>query len=184
MEVKFNFPGLTEDEKVYLVVHKHWISIIKFIFVMVVMAAIPFVILLNPDISEGIGLSVPSLALIGGIYFLILLAVLVTVWVDYYNDVMLVTNKRIIHIQQDGLFSHKISDLILERVVDISTSKKGVLAQVLEYGDIHVHASSEVQNFDFLTIPDPLKNTQNIKNVIELYTATKNHTIEHKSEGV
>ncbi|MFA6423447.1 MAG: PH domain-containing protein [Patescibacteria group bacterium] len=183
MDIKFDFPGLTENEKVYMVIHKHWIVLARYFFFAFIMVMVPVVILLVPDMVAGLGIGTQSIALVGGMYFLIMCAFFITVWIDYYNDIMLVTSKRIVNIEQDGLFNYKVSDLPLERVVDLSTSENGILAQIFGFGDVHLHTASDAPNFDFITIPKPHEVSKNIKNVLELHDVVKQSLSQKQGEG-
>lgn len=77
------------------------------------------------------------------------------IWIDYYLDVWIITDKRIVNIEQKGLFSRFISELELEKIQDISTDVRGVIPTFLNYGDLQVQTAAEKEKFLFHNIPDP-----------------------------
>jgi uncharacterized membrane protein YdbT with pleckstrin-like domain len=76
-------------------------------------------------------------------------------WLDYYLDVWIVTNERIINIEQHGFFSRKVSELKLTKIQDVTSEIIGVIPSLLNYGNIYVQTAGEKERFTFHQIPDP-----------------------------
>ena len=74
---------------------------------------------------------------------------------DFYLDVWVLTNKRLIFIEQKGMFSRTVIDFELGNIQDISSDVHGVLRTLFHYGNIRIHTASENQNFDFKDVGDP-----------------------------
>jgi len=153
------FPSQSSDEKIFLLLRRHWFTYAVFIFIALVMA-IPFVIFAavyftNPIIFEG---AVGNLSIIiGTLYFLFILSLILYGFIDYYLDVYIVTNERIVDIEQSGMFKRKISELHLYQVQDVKASVTGAFPTMLHYGDIHVQTAAEQENFVFKAIPNPYR---------------------------
>jgi len=64
-------------------------------------------------------------------------------WTNYYLDVWYVTNKRIIDIDQKGIFHRQISNIRFDKIQDVSVEVKGIVATFFDFGDIHVQTASE-----------------------------------------
>jgi uncharacterized membrane protein YdbT with pleckstrin-like domain len=77
------------------------------------------------------------------------------IWIDYYLDVWIITDTRVVNIEQKGLFSRQISELELENIQDITTEVKGVIPTFLNYGDVFIQTAAEKERFIFRNIPDP-----------------------------
>jgi hypothetical protein len=75
--------------------------------------------------------------------------------VDYYLDVWIVTDQRIVNIEQKGLFGRIVSELELENIQDITTDVKGVIPTFLNYCNLYVQTAAEMERFVFRNIPDP-----------------------------
>src|SRR3989344_3187016 len=76
-------------------------------------------------------------------------------WIDYYFDVWIITNERIVNIDQKGLFARHMSELNFGSVQDVTTVVTGILPTVLNYGDVVVQTAGEKERFVFRMIPDP-----------------------------
>lgn len=110
----------------------------------------------------GGGLSEVLLKLGASIYYLGVWVFLWTSWVDYYLDVWIVTNERIISVEQKGLFNRFRSELRLSRVEDVSTEVKGFFATILHFGDVTIQTAGMEQNAIFKNIPQPYKVSEGI----------------------
>jgi uncharacterized membrane protein YdbT with pleckstrin-like domain len=77
------------------------------------------------------------------------------VWTNYYLDVWTVTNKRLITVDQRGLFHRDTGSFRLERLQDINVNVRGILATLLKFGDLEAETASSDKNFVARGIPDP-----------------------------
>lgn len=82
------------------------------------------------------------------------------IWTDYFLDVLVVTNKRIINIEQKALFSREIASLRLDKIQDITIDINGILATFLSFGNIRIQTAGEQEEFliRFIQNPEVLKN--------------------------
>lgn len=78
-------------------------------------------------------------------------------FVNYYLDVFVITNERIIHIEQHNPFSRTVAELRLERVQDVTVEQHGILPTLLHYGNVRVQTAGEATAFVFHDVPYPLK---------------------------
>lgn len=154
----FHFDGQDSDEEILFVIHRHWFNIfVQFIPFIVGLIAIvgAFVIfgLLYPDMLGGVERTlfffIESTLLIFLWFFGFL------IWVDYYLDVWLITNKRVVNIEQRGLFVRHMSDIFLFRVQDTTSEVKGFFPSILNYGDVYVQSAGERERFLFHKVPNP-----------------------------
>ncbi len=95
--------------------------------------------------------------MMGSLYTLFVLALFLTQFVDYYLDVWVVTNERVIDIQQQGLFKRTVSELDLDRVQDASSNLQGVFSTFFNYGDVEIQSAGAESKFSFKDIPQPHK---------------------------
>lgn len=147
--------NLEEGEEVILEVRKHWIVFAGYGFVLVFVALMPIVVLTFFDVfaSKAFNLSLSGQFYALFSFFYILWALTLWIfffldWTKYYLDVWYVTKKRIIIVDQKGLFDRQISNVRFDRVQDVSVTVDGVLATFLDFGNIKVQTASE-DNYDF-----------------------------------
>ena len=83
------------------------------------------------------------------------------IWIDYYFDVWIITTKRIVNINQQGLFTRTVSELELDKIQDITTDVRGVIPTFLNFGDLQIQTAAEQERFLFAKVPNPylLKDT-------------------------
>ncbi|OHA59528.1 MAG: hypothetical protein A2589_01550 [Candidatus Vogelbacteria bacterium RIFOXYD1_FULL_46_19] len=76
-------------------------------------------------------------------------------WTDYYLDVWLLTNEKIIDIEQKGIFHREVSTFRLERIQDVTVEIPGFLATLLDYGHLHVQTAGEQREFIIYNAAQP-----------------------------
>ncbi|OGH68818.1 MAG: hypothetical protein A3J66_02050 [Candidatus Magasanikbacteria bacterium RIFCSPHIGHO2_02_FULL_47_14] len=95
--------------------------------------------------------------LLGSLYYFGILLFFYTEFVIFYLDMWVVTNDRIIDIEQFGLFSRTISELDLFRIQDVTTDVHGIFPTLLHYGTVTVKTASDNINIVFHDVPQPNK---------------------------
>lgn len=154
----YHFSGQKEGEQIILVVRRHWFNIIQNLFsifamVFLLLGSYLYLPLLfpafNTETFSGVFLFLENLfaMMVWILFFLI--------WIDYYFDVWIITNKRVVNVEQKGLFNREVSELELEKIQDITTDVKGIIPTFLNYGDVYVQTAGKMERFDFADVPDP-----------------------------
>lgn len=91
----------------------------------------------------------------GSLYYLGLLLFLLIRYVDYHLDFWIITNERLISIEQRGLFAQKISEQELLAIQDITSAIHGLLATILNFGNVEVRTASERQGLVIDDVANP-----------------------------
>lgn len=99
----------------------------------------------------------PLIVLGGSVYYLSIYSFFYGLFIDYYLDIWVVTNDRIIDTEQHGLFHRSTTELELFRIQDVTARVKGVFATFFKYGDLTVKTASGTQTIVFHQIPQPQK---------------------------
>lgn len=162
---EINFPGQHDDEQVILFLRRHWF--VFFVHILSVLACIfglvfVFIALtyFTEDFSES---TYYNLLLFGeSLGTLFVWDLFFILWLDFYLDAWIVTNERIININQRGFFNREISELKLTKIQDVTSEIVGFVPTILGYGDIYVQTAAEVERFKFSQIPNP----NEVKNII------------------
>src|SRR3989344_7267387 len=155
---RYHFQGQHENEQILQVIHCHWFNITLHLGIMLLLSffllgSISFIPLLFPETA-----SLQSASFFAFIQSTLLLFMWLygfLTWIDYYFDVWIITNERIVNIEQRGLFARHISELNFGSVQDVTTVVTGILPTVLNYGDVVVQTAGEKERFVFRMIPDP-----------------------------
>lgn len=157
---KYRFKELNENENVIKVLHRNWFYLLQqflILFVMagVLFAGIVFLPFLFPDMTEG---SMRSLALFGEVTFFLAIWIYgFLIWIDYYFDIWVITNERIINIEQKGLFMRQVSEADYTKIQDVTAQVEGFFPTVINYGDVFIQTAAEKERFVFRTISHPYK---------------------------
>ncbi len=80
----------------------------------------------------------------------------------YILTVAVVTNKRIIRIDQKAFFIYERNEMELDKIQDISVNIQGIFATFLDFGDLQVQTAGTIVKFTFPQLPNP----QKIKDII------------------
>ncbi len=152
------FPGQKENEQVLHVVHRHWFNLLShffllFVIFIVIFGCISFFLILFPEATDAGGKKV--LVFVQNSFFLFMWLYCFMLWIDYYYDVWIITDERILNIEQKGLFIRTISEVHYSRIQDISTSVNGIIPTVLNFGDLLLQTASENERISFRQVGDP-----------------------------
>ncbi len=164
------FPSQKSQEKVFLLLRRHWFTYFGFVAVSFIMS-IPIFILIaywinNPEIFAGNMGNIAIAAVFA--YTLFGLGLMLYGFIDYYLDVYIVTNERIVNIEQNGFFRREISELNLHQVQDVSAKVNGFFPTMMHYGNIFIQTAGERENFIFKSIPNPYRVS---KLIVDLHEA-------------
>lgn len=155
---RYHFQGQRENEIVLRIVHRHWFDIATHLFVTILFIAILFgslsiIPLLYP---EALGTEVSRFGLfIQNSLILLVWLYAFLIWIDYFFDVWIITNERVINIEQKGLFVRTVSELKFSRIQDVTSEVNGMIPTILNFGDVKVQTASEEDHFLFRRVPDP-----------------------------
>ncbi len=152
------FPSQQEDEKIYLVIREHWFRLFFKLLVWAVFASLfPLFQYFGPQIAPGLfeGAVGNLFKLLGTVYLLITLLALFLILVLYYLNLHIITEIRVVDIDQKGLFSHVVSELHIHQIEDVSSESNGVFGTLFNYGNVYVQTAGTKERFEFDNVPNP-----------------------------
>lgn len=83
-------------------------------------------------------------------------------WYMWNYSNYIVTNQRVIKIDQNSLFSRLISEAEIDRIQEISTEISGPIHTMLNFGTIKIQTASTTGMMDLEDVPDPYNMQQEI----------------------
>lgn len=157
------------EEKIVFFLRRHPIIFIGHSLFIVLLGLIPpaLWLLLAPEFEPGS----PWLAIVilsASAFYLSIWTVFLTQFVDYYLDAWIVTDDRIVNVEQEGLFARTISELDLAQVQDVTSDAKGVLPTMFGYGEVYIQTAGEKQRFVFEQVPRPHDIRKNLLDLVEV----------------
>jgi len=155
---------LEESEEVLKIVRKHWFVIVVELFGVFLMLIAPLLLFLVYFIIPAESLPIvfhpenhiPLIAYGIITWLLFTLMTGFTLWTHYHLDLWIITDRRIIVIDQIHFFNRKVSSFRLERLQDIKISVNGIIATFLNFGTIRAQTAGMGENsFRTSGLPDP-----------------------------
>jgi membrane protein YdbS with pleckstrin-like domain len=132
---------LEEGENIVKVVRKHWFVMLATVLGILFMATIPaliYILLVSKYVNIGIWAG-----FLYSLWLLILWVIFFIDWTDYYLDMLLITDKRVLNINQNGFFRREIISFRYEQIQDITVETRGVIQTFFKFGLIQIQTAGE-----------------------------------------
>ena len=154
-------PKLRKDEKIALILRRDKLYYLKHITALIILIAIPFCLYFLgkyffPNLIETPSFNIIFI-LLTSVYLCFSLLFSYISWLNYYLDIWVITNLRIIEYEQKSLFHRVTSELTLLSIEDVTAQIKGVLPSIFHFGTIYVQTAGATERFIFKDAPDPEK---------------------------
>jgi hypothetical protein len=98
-----------------------------------------------------------TIMFLSAFWLLIIWFRLFSIWTSYYLDKWVITNKRIVTINQVDFFNRDVSNFRIDKIQDIETKVVGLLETFIDYGDITIQTAGELGDFTMVDVPSPAK---------------------------
>ncbi len=157
-------------EHIIMMLHRHWIV---FVFkIGYILALIITTIIILALQSQIITLFWSALFWGGlSLYWIFFLTFILLSWINDELDLFIITDQRIIGIEQISSLSRRVTECGLDRVQEVNAEVTGVLQTVLRYGHVHIHTASEHSDMIVNYAPNPVENGNKINSIISEYRA-------------
>lgn len=155
---------LNENEQIKAIVYKHWIVLLWHVLKISAVVALPIFG------SCYFGFCWQNLWGPSVFWTLIFIGAIWTVrrWIIWRKDIFIITNQRIVDINQKDLFDKEVAEMNYYKVRDVIYQVKGVLATTFDFGRVELHlAGGAILALE--RVPNPQK-------IQELIIKLKNET--------
>lgn len=153
------FIHIKSYEKVVYEVRRHPITLLPTFLAFLSLLILPiilFFVLQNVWTTLLSGLvSYPLTVLLGSIFYLSVGLFFYTYFVTFYLDILVVTNDRLLLVEQHGLFSRTVSELDLYQIQDITSEVHGFFASSFNYGNLSIQTAAATVKFHIENVPQP-----------------------------
>jgi uncharacterized membrane protein YdbT with pleckstrin-like domain len=172
-----HFPGQHKGEEVKIVFRRAiFFLIVPYLFNLILLV-VTFILSYNLPNS----LTILQDPFIGAVFDFIITLIIIFIfytsfvtWTHYYLDAYIVTNQRVLTIDQIDFFHRKVSEADIGNVQDIEVVVKGFFSNTLNFGDVRIQtAGADQKTLFFDNIPYPYK----AKDII-LQFAEENRKVE------
>ncbi len=146
-------------EKIAYQGRRHLFSFFPILLITLFCGSLPLIFiflsqLLFPNFAlQTTGYSITVLGI--SLYYLALCVFFYSSFIDYYLDTLIITNDRLVHIEQKSLFSRSISEMDLTKLQDVTSEVSGFFPSLFNYGTIRIQSAGAVEEFVLKNVPHP-----------------------------
>lgn len=152
-----DLPSAAAGEYRVALYRKHWVVLAKRLALpaALLVATIGAAALLSALSASGPGASPALVLAIATVAVGLPIGIGLWAFFDYYHDVLIVTNRRIVHIERTPFIDTQRTEAFLTRVQDVNWSVSGVWGRLLGYGTLTVQTASTSGRIAFAHMPRP-----------------------------
>lgn len=161
-----NLQNLKPWEEVLMAVRRHWI-IYVFLFINFLVWVIISIILLM------VFADYVWCYFLLSIFWLAMASLLYIKWLDHELDMFVITNNRIIGVEQMGFLNRSLWECNLWQVQDVKSQTKWLLSNVFDYGTLTIQTAWNATNFQMHYAPHVIQRARKILNVVDDYRDTE-----------
>ena len=154
--------NLRSWEKVDSVVRRHWI-----VFALIGIYAIGWIIL-TVAIFVLMWSSAFTLLMIV-VFWMFYSLFLYISWLDYELDLFVITNNRVIAVEQKGFLNRAVGECTLDKIQEVGIETKWLFANIFDYGTVTLKTAGSTSNFDMTFSPKPMESSRYINNIVDRY---------------
>jgi len=146
------------NEKLLFVVYRHWfrifiigkVDLLLFIALVIGVQTVEYSsVVAYPAQASALALFVISFS------GLVLWMHFFGAWTDHWLDVWIVTNMRIVDIEQKGFLKREVATFPLDKIEDVTWRENGIIQQLLHFGDVQMQTASNTAHLNMLKVPHP-----------------------------
>lgn len=148
--------SLDEGEEIRYIIHHHKIT---FVTTAIKILLFPVLLILS---TIFLGFSFIESILNSSIFSILSLIIFIVwgtysiyYWYIWYFDVLVLTNKKAIIVDQKSIFEKKLKTASLSRIQDVTTDFKGIAENLFNYGTLLVQTAGEETGLKLIDIPHP-----------------------------
>jgi uncharacterized membrane protein YdbT with pleckstrin-like domain len=181
-KAKLLFPGQQDSEKVCLVLREHWIVLsmkllIWLIFLVMYLGLDYLDVAWLPSVLDPAFM--PMVEVLKICFLMFLTLGLFIIFTLYYLNMYVITDQRIVNISQTGILHHRVSELHLDQIQDVTAEIHGLPENVFDYGDVYIQTAGETERFLFHNVPSPSNVTKTILDLYEQLPENQRHPLVH-----
>ena len=147
-------------EKIIFTIRRHPITFLPYIIFFLLLLAAPIALywlvshsaLFQYFQTQG-GFIISVLGV--SVYYLSTFLFFYSNFVDFHLDLWIVTNDRLIDMEQKSLFHRVISEVDLYQIQDASSEVQGFFPTIFNYGNIILQTAAEIPKFTFENVANP-----------------------------
>lgn len=166
MPLGVHFENQEADETVLLFLRRHFITNAPWILTVIILLLFPFLFPLLFSLIPFPPLPSSYFFFITLFYYLIVFTYALVEYMDWFYNISMVTQKRIVDIDYSHIVFHDVAVTKLSLVEDTNYHQSGFIRSFFDFGDVFVQTAGKVVHFDFLAVPKPIRVIKIIESLI------------------
>ena len=155
-------------EKVITVIKRHWI--------VYVILWIYFILWITISIALFTVLSTNLIANLVNIVFWLFFSIFIYIeWMNHELDMYVITNNRVIWIDQISFLNRAVSECNLWQVQEVNSKTTWILANILNYWTLSIQTAWNITTLKMEFCPDSMQAARKLLNVVDDYRDTQSH---------
>jgi uncharacterized membrane protein YdbT with pleckstrin-like domain len=148
----WRFETQEREERIILVLRKHWLTNLGWILTSLILAFCPQFLLAFFSF-EAIPLRFKAMGIL--IWYLLLAGFIIERFLNWFFNVFIITDERIVDFDFYGLIYKEISDAKTEDIQDVTYRVGGFFRNLLNFGDVFIQTAAQIPQFEFSDVPQP-----------------------------
>jgi uncharacterized membrane protein YdbT with pleckstrin-like domain len=161
-----HLPG---EQTMMVIWHKHWAFLLRKTILPLV-AVVVIIVMITISVLHRNDWYSPSLLLTSLVLWIVAVFWLWWEFEDWRNDIYMVTNRLIIDVEKKPLFfDEKRKQAPLDAIQNVSLRQRGLIAYLLNYGDVLIQTAGTSGDFAFNGVASPTEVQREVFRRIEAY---------------
>ena len=152
--------NMRDGEVVEKVIRRHWMAFLSVAIYSLIALIIIIAVYVVVWFNVWVNLWVVMFSMISILFIFVL-------WLNSELDLYVITNKRIIWVDQISFLNRKMSECSLKDVQEVNSSTRWLLANILNYGTLTIQTAGTVSNFHMSIVPNPLQTARQVLNIVD-----------------
>jgi hypothetical protein len=161
------FDRKEKDEEIIMITRKHWVAYFTHILLAFFIPLLPIVLLVISSNSDIYGKSTVYLGLFVA-SVVISINIVVTAIVQWYYNISIITDKRILCLKVNSIFQHSYTEILWRKIQDVSHDSIGVLSSIFDIGNVYLDTAGEGIDLTLKFVPKPRDVQEVINNLVDL----------------
>jgi len=151
----FEFVGQRPGEKVELVIRTHPMKFLvpSLKIALVMLVPIALYLFLGASLYSGI---------FGVLFLFVAIYGFTRMWYEYTNGIGLITNLRVLVIEQNSFWKRQISEANLDKIQEVTNQTRGFIQTTFNFGNVYMQTASSTSRIELKNIPRPYQIQQEI----------------------
>ncbi len=154
---KMSFGEQEPDEIVELLLRRHWVTNLPWIFTALFGFVLPAVVIALTKNFNINFFSIPPQVAIGLIiiWYMLLLGYVIEQFLYWYYNIYIVTTKHLVDINFHSLLYRDVTESAIDDIQSVSAKIKGIFGSLFNFGDVIALTAAESHFISFLDVPFP-----------------------------